>query len=122
MARPRYWKEEDYWPTFGGENFGGEGGPVNWMHPGEPGKFTGPGPRNYTRTDERILEDINEELMHHPMIDAVNIEVSVEDEEVTLRGNVDSRDMKRLAGNVVWSIWGVKEVHNQIQIRKRQAA
>jgi osmotically-inducible protein OsmY len=56
------------------------------------------------------------------MIDAVDIEVFVEDGEVTLNGNVDTRDMKRMAGSVAWAIWGVHDVHNQIQIRKRQAA
>ena len=94
----RRFGEEDYWPTFGGENFGGEGGPVNWMHPG--GKFAGRGPRNYKRSDERILEDINERLTRDSMIDAFDIDVSVQDGVV----------------------WGVKDIHNQLRIKPSQQA
>ena len=55
------------------------------------GQFTGRGPRNYRRSDDRIEEDINERLTHHGMVDATDIEVSVQNGEVTMRGSVDSR-------------------------------
>src|ERR1044071_1427135 len=61
-------------------------------HP--PGPFAGKGPKNYLRSDERIEEDINERLTEHSMIDASDIEVAVENGEVTLRGYVDRREDK----------------------------
>src|SRR5688572_4385571 len=77
----RQTSERDYRPTFGGENFGGLGGPTNWMGTNRDyrggmstrGNFSGRGPRNYKRSDERIQEDINEQLTRHPMIDATEI-------------------------------------------------
>jgi osmotically-inducible protein OsmY len=118
----RRWREEDYWPTFGGEDFGGMGGPVNWMHPGEAGPHAGVGPRNYQRPDESILEDVMERLTRNSMLDATNIEVRVHDGEVTLTGTVDSRQMKRLADYEVNSVAGVKDVHNQIRLKSLRHA
>jgi hypothetical protein len=47
----------------------------------------GRGPKNYSRSDTRIEEDVHERLMHDPL-DASGIEVSVKDGEVTLTGTV----------------------------------
>ena len=117
------WREEDYWPTFGGENFGGEGGPVDWMHPGQPGPLAGVRPRGYKRSDDRIAEDVAERSTRHSMIDASDIHVAVKDGEVTLTGTVENRHMKRIADDEANSVWGVKDVHNQIRIKApRQAA
>ena len=56
------------------------------------------------------------------MIDATDVEASVQNGEVTLRGYVDNRDSKRLAEDIVESVFGVKEVNNQIKIRQRGSA
>ncbi len=45
--------------------------------------FVGRGPRSYRRSDARIEEDVNEELTRHPDLDAGDIEVKVENGEVT---------------------------------------
>lgn len=118
----RRWREEDYWPTFGGENFGGEGGPVNWMHPGESGPHAGVGPRGYKRSDARIAEDVVERLTQHSMIDATDINVTVHSGEVTLAGTVESRLMKRMADDAANSVWGVNDVHNQLRIKSSEQA
>ncbi len=55
------------------------------------GPFTGVGPKNFQRTDERIQEDINERLTQHGRIDARNIQVGVSDHIVTLQGTVHNR-------------------------------
>jgi len=52
------------------------------------GPHAGRGPRNYKRSDNRIEEDINDRLTEHSMIDASDVEVSVQNGEVTLRGHV----------------------------------
>ncbi|HWK31480.1 MAG TPA: BON domain-containing protein, partial [Terriglobales bacterium] len=80
--------------------------------------FFGIGPKGYKRSDDRIREDISERLEDHPSIDASNIEVTVNDGEVTLTGAVDDRRSKRLAEDVTENIRGVKDVHNQIRVQQ----
>lgn len=80
--------------------------------------FFGIGPKGYKRSDDRIREDISERLEDHPNIDASNIEVTVNDGEVTLSGTVDDRRSKRLAEDVTENIRGVKDVHNQIRVQQ----
>src|SRR5215510_7418860 len=116
------WREEDYWPTFGGENFGGEGGPVNWMHPGGAGPHAGRGPRKYRRPDERIREDVIERLTRNAMIDATDIEVTVDKGEVTLTGTVENRVMKRWTEDEATTVWGVVDVHNRLRVTKARRA
>jgi hypothetical protein len=115
--------EEDYWPVFGGENFGGSGGPVDWLHPGKvEGPHRGRGPRNYRRPDERILEDVVERLTHHPWIDATDIQVSCTNGEVTLTGTVQNREMKWMAEDEAYCVWGVTDVQNQLRIRSSRSS
>jgi hypothetical protein len=87
---------------------------------GEPrrGPYAGIGPKGYKRPDERILEDVSECLMEDGHVDAANIEVTVEKGEVTLKGSVPTRYMKRLADDLAGSVPGVKDVHNQIRIKE----
>lgn len=80
--------------------------------------FAGRGPKGYKRSDERIEEDVNEMLMHHPEIDAGEIEVKVDNGEVTLSGTVDDRHSKRLAEDIAERCNGVTEVHNQLRLQR----
>jgi hypothetical protein len=80
------------------------------------GSFTGRGPRNYKRSDERIEEDVCERLTENAELDASDITVQVENGEVTLSGTVEHRYFKKLAENIVESVSGVTDVHNQIRI------
>ncbi|HEY3171222.1 MAG TPA: BON domain-containing protein, partial [Thermoanaerobaculia bacterium] len=59
------------------------------------GRFTGRGPKGYQRSDERILDDVSEELSEHGEIDATDIQVTVGMGEVTLDGEVETREQKR---------------------------
>jgi osmotically-inducible protein OsmY len=45
--------------------------------------------------------------------------VKVQNGEVTLHGHVDSREAKRMTEDVAESVFGVKEVSNQIKIKSR---
>src|SRR5215831_4319646 len=110
-------REEDYWPTFGGENFAGLGGPVNWLHPGETGPHVGRGPKKYRRPDERIREDVIENLTRHSMIDATHIEVTVNNGEVTLTGTVPTKAMKHWIEDEAEIVWGVVDVHNKLSVK-----
>ena len=81
------------------------------------GRFTGRGPKNYTRSDDRIREDVSDRLEQHGEIDASEIEVRVETAEVILEGTVPDRRTKRLAEDVVEDTPGVKQVHNRLRIQ-----
>lgn len=80
------------------------------------GRFTGRGPKGYTRSDERIREDVSDRLEQHGEIDATEIEVRVANGEVTLEGTVEDRWMKRMAEDLVEDCPGVKQVNNRIRI------
>ncbi|MCG3163150.1 MAG: hypothetical protein JMDDDDMK_04533 [Acidobacteria bacterium] len=85
-----------------------------------PGPYTGRGPSGYRRSDDRIIEDVNERLQQHGQIDASYVTVNVNNGEVTLTGTVDSRLEKRLAEDVAESCLGVKEVHNNLRVKGRE--
>ena len=79
----------------------------------------GRGPRNYQRADDRIREDICEQLMRAWM-DADDVEVRVDKGAVTLSGTVKSREEKRAIEDLTEDILGVKEVHNEIRVARPQ--
>ena len=51
-------------------------------------------------------------------IDAFEIEVRVENGEVTLTGTVEDRHAKRLAEDLAERFSGVTDVHNQLRVRQ----
>jgi osmotically-inducible protein OsmY len=78
----------------------------------------GRGPKGYTRSDERIREDVNERLTDDPYVDASEIEVSVSGCEVTLSGTVDSREAKRRAEDITEQVSGVRHVQNNLRVQQ----
>lgn len=82
------------------------------------GTFAGRGPQGYKRSDERITEDVNEMLTQDPDIDAANITVEVQNGELILKGFVTDRESKRRAEDIAESTSGVKEVQNQLRIKR----
>ncbi len=77
----------------------------------------GKGPKNYTRSAERIKEDVNDKLSDNWMLDASEIEVDVKGNEVTLNGNVDSKQTKRRAEDIADSVSGVMHVQNNLRVK-----
>lgn len=84
--------------------------------------YRGRGPRDYKRSDERIREDVCDRLSDDPFIDASDIEVRVEGNEVILSGRVDSREAKRRAEDMVENISGVTNVQNQLKVSHDRAS
>ena len=76
----------------------------------------GRGPRGYTRSDDRIREDVSDRLTDDPYVDASGIEVSVSEGEVLLNGTVNSRADKRRAEDIAESVSGVKHVQNNLRV------
>lgn len=79
----------------------------------------GRGPKNYTRSDDRVREDVSDRLTDDHHLDASDIEVSVSDGEVTLDGTVDGRFAKRHAEDLAESASGVKHVQNNLRIKNQ---
>jgi osmotically-inducible protein OsmY len=77
-------------------------------------------PKGYQRSDEHIHEAVCEALTRHPQVDASEIEITVSNGEVTLKGTVENRQMKRMAEECAESVSGVKEVENQIRVSQHQ--
>jgi hypothetical protein len=84
----------------------------DWM----TGRYTGRGPRNYQRSDERIREDICERFTENSQLDPSDVEIRVQSGDVTLDGTVSDRGMKRTAEDLAESVSGVRAVHNLIRV------
>lgn len=106
---------ESYYPQFIGPAARGRpiGGPPR-------GRFAGRGPRNYRRSDDRIIEEIHEILTYSPQIDASNIEVRVTQGDVTVLGSVDDRYTKRLVEDLIHDVPGVRDLQNRLRIERRE--
>lgn len=97
--------------TFGSSS--GTSGGAGWR---QPGGYVGRGPKGYQRSDARIMEDVCDRLAAAPDVDASEIEVTVRGGEVTLSGMVMDRHQKRRSEDVIDSITGVREVHNNLRV------
>lgn len=93
----------------------GQGG----MQPGQGqrGMFRGKGPSGYSRSDERVREDVCDRLTDDDDVDATSIEVAVKNGEVILTGTVPDKRSKRRAEDCAEQVSGVKDVQNQLRVR-----
>ena len=86
-------------------------------HRREQDEHRGRGPKGYTRSDERIKEDVNDRLTDDGWLDASDVEVQVSSGEVTLTGQVNSREEKRRAEDIAEAVSGVKHVQNNLRVK-----
>lgn len=70
----------------------------------------------FLRMDWQILEDVKDALRTDPATDAFEIDVSVEDNVVTLSGNVDSWQEKGLCETVAKGVKGVRAIESKINV------
>jgi len=92
------------------------------MSRGEYGRnYRGMGPRSYTRSDERMLEDINERLTEDDYLDASDLTVRCVNGVITLEGTVAERWMKHRAEDLADASSGVKQVDNRIQVQSQRS-
>ena len=103
---------------FSGSYGGGAPGGWNIGHDNDRTSHRGRGPKNYSRSDERIREDVCERLTMDHDVDASEIEVNVADGVVTLSGTVNERHAKRIAEDICESVAGVKDVLNQLRVNR----
>jgi hypothetical protein len=99
-------------------DFGGDYARERWWG-GMGSRYRGRGPKNYRRPDDLIAEDVHRVLTDDDQLDATNIEVKVEDGEVTLSGIVSDRWAKRHAEDIVARCRGVHDVQNRLAVEER---
>lgn len=83
--------------------------------------YSGKGPKNYKRSDERITEDLCERLTQDHDIDASELEVRIADGTATLEGSVPQRWMKHRAEDLADACAGVRTVENRIRVQSADA-
>ncbi|SCU75356.1 Periplasmic lipoprotein (fragment) [Cupriavidus necator] len=92
------------------------------LYRGGPQRARPVGPRNYQRTDERILEDLCEQLSRSARLDLSDVEVRVEQGVVTLEGSVPDRLQKYRIEDIADEIFGVKDLVNHLHVARTAAA
>jgi hypothetical protein len=75
-----------------------------------------PVPSTRTRTDERILADIQEVLRHRRDVDARGVQIAVCEGEVVLSGTVPMRRMKYALEEICGLVSGVAEISDDVQV------
>ncbi|WP_175687240.1 BON domain-containing protein [Burkholderia anthina] len=76
------------------------------------------GPKGYTRSDERIREDVCERLAHALDIDVSDVTVQVREGRVELDGTVPSRWMKHDIEDLADDCMGVRDIENRVRVRR----
>jgi hypothetical protein len=84
----------------------------------ERGPHPGKGPKGYRRSDDRIREDVCDRIATWGWVDASDVEVRVQEGEVTLSGQVGARRDKRMLEEMLEGIPGVLDIHNQVRVRR----
>ncbi|HEY1112164.1 MAG TPA: BON domain-containing protein [Chitinophagaceae bacterium] len=85
------------------------------------GPHRGKGPKGYRRSEERIREDACDRLTEDDYVDATDIQVQLEGEDVVLSGTVHSRAEKRRAEDLVERVSGVRNVENRLRVEQDQS-
>lgn len=99
-------------------NQGGHERPPPWWRFLRHREFSGKGPRDDRRSDERIREDVCDDLTYAPDVDASDVVVAVSEGEVTLSGEVEDRFTKRRTEEIAEEVSGVRNVHNRLRSRR----
>ncbi len=68
------------------------------------------------RTDTEIKDNINNALSNNPVIEPLDIGISVTDGVVTMTGSVSSRQEKKFAEKLIKGVEGVRDLSNQITV------
>lgn len=114
-----------YGSNYGGGRYGqgpfAQGGAFAGTLPTRESRgFQGVGPKGYTRSDERLKEEISERLSDDPLIDASDVSIECSNGKITLRGQVDERWMKYRIEDLVDRTSGVKDIDNRLTVSQHQ--
>jgi osmotically-inducible protein OsmY len=123
----QYGSGGQYGSNYSGGHYGqgrfAQGGSFAGTQPNQQSRgFQGVGPKGYTRSDERLKEEISERLSDDPQIDASDVSIECSNGKITLSGQVDERWMKHHIENLVDRSSGVKDIDNRLTVGGRQNA
>jgi hypothetical protein len=113
--------------NWSGSNWGNQGG-THWgeSHSGRfagsesfGGGMRGRTPKGYTRSDDRIKDDVCEQLYRTPDIDVSEVTVEARNGTVTLEGTVPDRRMKHRIEDLCEQCIGVQDVENRIRVQRQ---
>jgi osmotically-inducible protein OsmY len=76
------------------------------------------GPKGYKRSDERLKEDICEQLMQCTSVDSSEVTIEVQSGKVTLEGTVPERHMKHVIEDIADNCPGVEDVENRVRVSR----
>jgi len=76
-------------------------------------------PKGYARSDERIRDDVCEQLYRTPDLDVGDVSVEARNGVVTLEGTVPDRRMKHRIEDLCDQCLGVQDVENRIRVRRQ---
>ena len=82
------------------------------------GGHRGKTPRGYTRSDERIREELCERLTEDDHIDPSEVNVSVREGVVTLDGTVEQRWVKHSIEDMAEACAGVRDIVNNLRVQR----
>jgi osmotically-inducible protein OsmY len=75
-------------------------------------------PKSYRRSDERIREEICEQLIRDDSVDPGEVSVEVREGRVILDGTVPERRMKHAIEDIAARCAGVGEVENRVRVAR----
>ena len=117
--QPWMGQRQNYGGSSDARRAGGFGGGTTYADEGRAG-YKGKGPKGYSRSDDRIREEVCDILMDHDGIDASEVEVKVKDGEVVLEGTIEDRRLKFEVERLCDAISGVKDVRNNLKVQGRE--
>lgn len=86
--------------------------------PADPARAGRRGPKGWTRSDERIRDDVCERLSRRHDLDTADVSVEVRQGHVRLDGTVADRPMKHAIEQVVDGCLGVQDIDNRLRIMR----
>jgi hypothetical protein len=111
-------RHQPFWPR-GTERLYGRSPQYPAPGPEYNPRYRGRGPRSYRRSPERILDDVALALTREPELDASDITIDGNAEcDVILGGEVGHRADRRLAEDLAADVRGVRDIHNNIRVRR----
>jgi hypothetical protein len=84
-----------------------------------PQPATARAPKGWTRSDDRILDDVVDRLTRDPDVDVSEVTVQVQQGRAVLEGTVPHRAIKHRIEDLVDGCAGVREIDNRIRVSGR---
>lgn len=105
---PRDLSNVDTLGVYGSRRYGSEQAPL----------YTRQTPKGYTRSDERIKDDVCERLYHANDIDLADVTIESRNGTLVLDGTVPERRMKHRIEDIAEQCIGVSDIENRIRVSR----